>query len=161
MRPHWNTGRVPDIEQAVAQTFPHWRDVVADTLREAGFPEGNAHDLAITVISTLEGAEPTAQVAKSGTPPTVAGETRPGPSTPTRRESRPPCRESTTCSSPSLMVAGDDDPYCDPRTSASFTQPWHAQDHLVQGHGHGHINSGSGLGDWQAGLELLRGLVDC
>ncbi|MFF5705677.1 TetR/AcrR family transcriptional regulator [Streptomyces sp. NPDC012794] len=68
------TGRAPDIEQAVAQAFQHWRDLVADTLREAGFPEGDAHGLAITVISTLEGAELTAQVFKSETPLTVAGE---------------------------------------------------------------------------------------
>ncbi|MFI9113581.1 TetR/AcrR family transcriptional regulator [Streptomyces venezuelae] len=68
------TGRAPDIEQAVAQAFQHWRDLVAGTLREAGFPEVDAHDLAITVISTLEGAELTAQVAKSETPLTVAGE---------------------------------------------------------------------------------------
>ncbi|CAL9525547.1 putative HTH-type transcriptional regulator YxaF [Streptomyces sp. enrichment culture] len=68
------TGRVPDIEQAVTQAFQHWRDMVADTLRGAGFPEGDAHDLATTVISTLEGAELTAQVFKSETPLTVAGE---------------------------------------------------------------------------------------
>ncbi|MFI6769282.1 RBBP9/YdeN family alpha/beta hydrolase [Streptomyces sp. NPDC050355] len=61
-----------------------------------------------------------------------------------------PCR--------SLVVAGDNDPYCDPTTSASFAREWQAQWHLVGSHGH--INSGSGLGDWQAGLELLRTLVD-
>ncbi|MGW5001559.1 TetR/AcrR family transcriptional regulator [Streptomyces hydrogenans] len=68
------TGRVPDIEQAVAQAFQHWRDLVADTLREAGLPEGDARDLSLTVISTLEGAELTAQVARSETPLIVAGE---------------------------------------------------------------------------------------
>ncbi|WP_030217659.1 TetR/AcrR family transcriptional regulator [Streptomyces bikiniensis] len=68
------TGRVPAIEHAVAQAFQHWRDLVADRLREAGFPEGDADDLATTVISTLEGAELTAQVLKSETPLTVAGE---------------------------------------------------------------------------------------
>ncbi|MFD7631689.1 RBBP9/YdeN family alpha/beta hydrolase [Streptomyces sp. NPDC059851] len=60
---------------------------------------------------------------------------------------------------PSLTVASDDDPYCDPKTSVSFAQEWQAQGHLVEGHGH--INSDSGLGDWQAGLELLRRLVGC
>ncbi|OKJ62445.1 TetR/AcrR family transcriptional regulator [Streptomyces sp. CB02261] len=68
------TGRVPAIEHAVTQAFQHWRDIVADTLRGAGFPEGDANDLATTVISTLEGAELTAQVYKSETPLTVAGE---------------------------------------------------------------------------------------
>ncbi|WP_031013822.1 TetR/AcrR family transcriptional regulator [Streptomyces sp. NRRL F-5727] len=68
------TGRVPDIEQAVAQAFQHWRDLVAATLREAGLPEGDARDLSLTVISTLEGAELTAQVSKSEKPLVVAGE---------------------------------------------------------------------------------------
>ncbi|MEU3690966.1 TetR/AcrR family transcriptional regulator [Streptomyces narbonensis] len=68
------TGRSPDIEKAVTLAFQHWRDMVAGTLREAGFPENDAHDLATTVISTLEGAELTAQVYKSETPLTVAGE---------------------------------------------------------------------------------------
>ncbi|WP_406858798.1 TetR/AcrR family transcriptional regulator [Streptomyces sp. HUAS MG47] len=68
------TGRVPDIEQAAAQAFQHWQDLVADTLREAGLPNDDAHDLALTVISTLEGAELTAQVSKSETPLLVAGE---------------------------------------------------------------------------------------
>ncbi|MGY3337272.1 AcrR family transcriptional regulator [Streptomyces filamentosus] len=67
------TGRVPDIEQAVARAFQHWRDLVADVLRGAGFSEDDARDLALTVISTLEGAELTAQVARSETPLTVAG----------------------------------------------------------------------------------------
>ncbi len=61
-----------------------------------------------------------------------------------------PCR--------SLMVAGEDDPYCDPTTSASFAHEWQAQCHLIASHGH--INSDSGLGDWQVGRELLRTLVD-
>ncbi|MFD8329941.1 RBBP9/YdeN family alpha/beta hydrolase [Streptomyces lydicus] len=60
---------------------------------------------------------------------------------------------------PSLMVASDDDLYCDPMTSASFAHEWQAQDHLIGNQGH--INSDSGLGDWQRGLELLRRLVDC
>ncbi|MFK3732311.1 TetR/AcrR family transcriptional regulator [Streptomyces sp. NPDC088090] len=68
------TGRVPDIEQAVTRAFRHWRDMVADTLLGAGFPEGVARDLATTVISTLEGAELTAQVYRSETPLVVAGE---------------------------------------------------------------------------------------
>ncbi|MEU5698039.1 RBBP9/YdeN family alpha/beta hydrolase [Streptomyces aurantiacus] len=59
---------------------------------------------------------------------------------------------------PSLMVASDDDPYCDPTASASFAQGWQAQPSFVGSHGH--INSDSGLGDWQAGREFLRTLVD-
>ncbi|MFE1797919.1 RBBP9/YdeN family alpha/beta hydrolase [Streptomyces sp. NPDC059517] len=61
-----------------------------------------------------------------------------------------PCR--------SLLVAGDDDPYCDPAASAAFARDWQAQAHFVGNRGH--INSGSGLGDWPAGRELLRTLVE-
>lgn len=61
-----------------------------------------------------------------------------------------PCR--------SLLVASDDDPYCDPTVSASFAHGWQARSHLMEGRGH--INSDSGLGDWPAGRELLRGLID-
>ncbi|WOX07464.1 RBBP9/YdeN family alpha/beta hydrolase [Streptomyces sp. N50] len=60
---------------------------------------------------------------------------------------------------PSLVVASEDDPYCDPTASASFARGWQAQWHLVGSHGH--INSGSHVGDWGTGAELLRGLVDC
>ncbi|MEU8776607.1 alpha/beta hydrolase [Streptomyces sp. NPDC048606] len=60
---------------------------------------------------------------------------------------------------PSSMVASDDDPYCDPTASASLARAWQARGHLVGSRGH--INSGSDLGDWQTGLDLLRGLVDC
>ncbi|PSM45059.1 alpha/beta hydrolase [Streptomyces dioscori] len=61
-----------------------------------------------------------------------------------------PCR--------SLLVASDDDPYCDPAASAAFAREWRAPSHFVENHGH--INSASGLGDWPAGQELLRTLVD-
>jgi serine hydrolase len=61
-----------------------------------------------------------------------------------------PCR--------SLMVASDDDPYCDATTSVSFARGWQARWHLAESHGH--INSDSGLGGWQAGRELLRTLID-
>ncbi|EPD54730.1 RBBP9/YdeN family alpha/beta hydrolase [Streptomyces sp. HGB0020] len=61
-----------------------------------------------------------------------------------------PCR--------SLLVASDNDPYCDPTTSASFAHGWQAQLHPIGRHGH--LNSDSHLGDWQAGLDLLRTLVD-
>ncbi|MFJ6849649.1 RBBP9/YdeN family alpha/beta hydrolase [Streptomyces sp. NPDC091271] len=58
----------------------------------------------------------------------------------------------------SLVVASDDDPYCDAAASAALASGWHAPRHSVGNQGH--INSGSGLGDWQDGRELLRQLVD-
>ncbi|MFE3179340.1 RBBP9/YdeN family alpha/beta hydrolase [Streptomyces violascens] len=59
---------------------------------------------------------------------------------------------------PSVLVAGDDDPYCDPKTATSFARDWQAQHHPMENCGH--INAASGLGDWPTGLELLRRLVD-
>ncbi len=44
-----------------------------DRLRASGMSESDAHDLAHTVISTMEGAELAAQVARSKEPLQIAG----------------------------------------------------------------------------------------
>jgi serine hydrolase len=101
----------------------------------------------------LERARPDGVTAFFVAPPDTQGPAFPrqAASTFLGLSARPlPCR--------SLMVAGDDDPYCDATTSASFAHGWQAQQHLVGGHGH--INADSGLGDWPAGRELLRTLID-
>ncbi|MEU1146745.1 RBBP9/YdeN family alpha/beta hydrolase [Streptomyces sp. NPDC005863] len=59
---------------------------------------------------------------------------------------------------PGTVVASGDDPYCDPATAASFARAWGVRYHLVGDHGH--LNSGSGLGAWQEGAELLHALVE-
>ncbi|MFD4998622.1 TetR/AcrR family transcriptional regulator [Streptomyces buecherae] len=66
-------GRAPDIQTAAAQAFARWRGLVHDRLRASGMNEGDAHDLAHTVISTMEGAELAAQVAQSKEPLRIAG----------------------------------------------------------------------------------------
>ncbi|MFF1417167.1 TetR/AcrR family transcriptional regulator [Streptomyces sp. NPDC058280] len=66
-------GRAPDIQQAAAQAFEHWRGLVSDTLRRAGIAEQDALDLGHTVISALEGAELAAQVSRSDEPLRIAG----------------------------------------------------------------------------------------
>ncbi|WEV23772.1 TetR/AcrR family transcriptional regulator [Streptomyces sp. 71268] len=66
-------GRAPDIQTAAAQAFARWRGLVHDRLRASGMSESDAHDLAHTVISTLEGAELAAQVAQSKEPLQIAG----------------------------------------------------------------------------------------
>ncbi|MEV4938804.1 TetR/AcrR family transcriptional regulator [Streptomyces zaomyceticus] len=63
----------PGIQQAAAEAFARWREVVARRLRDAGFAEADAEELAHTVIATLEGAELAAQVARSATPLELAG----------------------------------------------------------------------------------------
>ncbi|MFG2958289.1 RBBP9/YdeN family alpha/beta hydrolase [Streptomyces sp. NPDC048291] len=59
---------------------------------------------------------------------------------------------------PALVVASDDDPYGDAAASAALASGWLAPWHSVGAHGH--LNSASGLGDWPAGRELLRALLD-
>jgi TetR/AcrR family transcriptional repressor of lmrAB and yxaGH operons len=68
-----SVGRMPELQAACAEAFENWRRLVAEKLRAAGFAEEDAVDLAVTVISTLEGAEAAAQVAESRTPLLVAG----------------------------------------------------------------------------------------
>ncbi|MFF0248460.1 TetR/AcrR family transcriptional regulator [Streptosporangium sandarakinum] len=66
-------GRVPDVQRAAAEAFAHWRRLVFERLRRAGLAEDDAHDLAHTVISTLEGAELAAQVSQDDRPLHAAG----------------------------------------------------------------------------------------
>ncbi|MER6299126.1 TetR/AcrR family transcriptional regulator [Kitasatospora sp. NPDC001539] len=66
-------GRAPVIEQAVAEAFAHWRAIVEERLRAAGIGGEDARELAGTVINTLEGAELSAQVARSEDPLHTAG----------------------------------------------------------------------------------------
>lgn len=65
--------RAPDIQEAAAEAFARWRELVAVRLRDAGVSEKAAGELAHTVISTLEGAELAAQVSRSGVPLELAG----------------------------------------------------------------------------------------
>ncbi|WP_324607751.1 RBBP9/YdeN family alpha/beta hydrolase [Streptomyces sp. NRRL F-5123] len=58
---------------------------------------------------------------------------------------------------PALVVAGEDDPYCDAGVSAGFAREWGAR--WESGGTHGHLNSASGLGEWPAGRALLATLV--
>ncbi|WP_281251120.1 TetR/AcrR family transcriptional regulator [Streptomyces indicus] len=66
-------GRVPDIQEAAAAAFARWRGLVHDKLRASGIAEEDAHALAHTVISTLEGAELASQVSRSVEPLEIAG----------------------------------------------------------------------------------------
>ncbi len=66
-------GRAPDIQAAAAEAFARWRGLVHDKLRATGMSERDAHELAHTVISTMEGAELAAQVSRSKEPLSIAG----------------------------------------------------------------------------------------
>ncbi|MFI6006463.1 TetR/AcrR family transcriptional regulator [Streptomyces sp. NPDC051366] len=61
------------IQRACAEALLTWQRLVADKLLGCGFPDTEAHDLAATVINTLEGAEVTAQVTRSESPLLLAG----------------------------------------------------------------------------------------
>ncbi|MFE7131300.1 TetR/AcrR family transcriptional regulator [Streptomyces sp. NPDC057638] len=65
--------RFPDIQRAAADAFARWRGLVREHLQAAGMAEDVAGDLATTVISTLEGAELAAQVARDEKPLLLAG----------------------------------------------------------------------------------------
>ncbi|MEU3597515.1 TetR/AcrR family transcriptional regulator [Streptomyces sp. NPDC006798] len=66
-------GRLPDIREAADAAFERWQGLVAAKLRAAGVADGEADDLACTVISTLEGAEFASQVARGARPLHLAG----------------------------------------------------------------------------------------
>ena len=56
----------------------------------------------------------------------------------------------------SIVVASDDDPFCNPARAAQMAGDWGSE--AVPLTAAGHINAESGLGDWPAGLALLRQL---
>jgi AcrR family transcriptional regulator len=66
-------GRVPDVQQAIAEALDHWQDLVAGKLRRSGVSEGDARDLSCTVINTLEGAALACRISRSDKPLEVAG----------------------------------------------------------------------------------------
>jgi len=57
----------------------------------------------------------------------------------------------------SLAVVSSDDPYCDSTRSAQMARDWGAELHQLGAFGH--INAQSGLGDWDAGRQLLSDLA--
>ncbi|CAL9657707.1 putative HTH-type transcriptional regulator YxaF [Streptomyces sp. enrichment culture] len=66
-------GTDSEIQQACADALRGWEQLVRDKLLRCGFPCQSAGELATTVISTLEGAEVTAQVNRSEEPLQMAG----------------------------------------------------------------------------------------
>lgn len=56
----------------------------------------------------------------------------------------------------SVVVASDNDPYCELARARAFAQDWGSR--FVTLHGAGHINADSGLGNWPPGLKLLGAL---
>ncbi|MFD7711891.1 TetR/AcrR family transcriptional regulator [Streptomyces sp. NPDC059785] len=66
-------GTDSEIQRVCAQALRGWETLVQDKLEHGGFPADTARELATTVISTLEGAEVTAQVSRSEEPLRAAG----------------------------------------------------------------------------------------
>ncbi|SAI05822.1 Predicted esterase of the alpha/beta hydrolase fold [Bordetella ansorpii] len=56
----------------------------------------------------------------------------------------------------SVVVVGDDDPYCALQRAEGFARDWGSR--LVVVPSGGHLNADSGLNDWPAGLKLLTSL---
>lgn len=61
------------IQRVCAEALRGWERIVEERLLGAGFGAGDAREVATTVISTLEGAEVTAQVTRSEEPLRAAG----------------------------------------------------------------------------------------
>ncbi|WP_419998696.1 TetR/AcrR family transcriptional regulator [Streptomyces boninensis] len=66
-------GLIPEIQQAVSETYENWQALVHERLRAAGIADAEARDLAVTVVATIEGAEGAAQVFRSERPLHLAG----------------------------------------------------------------------------------------
>ncbi|MGA4840714.1 TetR/AcrR family transcriptional regulator [Streptomyces sp. G45] len=66
-------GTDSEIQRVCGGALRRWEAVVADRLRASGFSAEGAAEVATTVISTLEGAEVTAQVSRSEEPLRAAG----------------------------------------------------------------------------------------
>ncbi len=66
-------GTDSQIQRVCAQALRNWERVVAEKLLASGFTAEDAAEVATTVISTLEGAEVTAQVTRSEEPLRAAG----------------------------------------------------------------------------------------
>ncbi len=58
---------------------------------------------------------------------------------------------------PSIVVASDDDPYCNWARSEQLAQAWGSE--LVRLNAAGHINADSGFGEWPEGQAILQGLL--
>ncbi|MDQ0611610.1 putative alpha/beta hydrolase family esterase [Variovorax sp. W1I1] len=55
---------------------------------------------------------------------------------------------------PSLLIAANDDPYCEASRSRQLAKDWGAR--FVDAGKGGHLNAESGLGDWPEGRQLLN-----
>ncbi|MFF5208316.1 TetR/AcrR family transcriptional regulator [Streptosporangium sp. NPDC000396] len=66
-------GTDSEIQQVCAAALRSWEGLVYDKLLRSGLRTEDARDLATTIISTLEGAEVTAQVRRSEEPLWAAG----------------------------------------------------------------------------------------
>ncbi len=58
---------------------------------------------------------------------------------------------------PSLVVASDNDPYCEVARAREFARSW-GSEFVNIGHA-GHINTDAGFGEWPEGESLLRRLA--
>jgi len=58
---------------------------------------------------------------------------------------------------PSLLIAGNDDPYCAAPRARGLAADWGAR--FIDAGARGHLNGDSGLGDWPEGRTLLAELL--
>jgi predicted alpha/beta hydrolase family esterase len=58
----------------------------------------------------------------------------------------------------SILLGSHNDPYCSLQRAQGFAQAWGSE--FVDYGACGYINAESGLGDWPAGFEILKTLMD-
>jgi predicted alpha/beta hydrolase family esterase len=58
---------------------------------------------------------------------------------------------------PSIVIASENDPWCDLALSEQWAKAWGSEFHCIGAKGH--INGEAGLEDWKQGLGWLSGLM--
>lgn len=58
---------------------------------------------------------------------------------------------------PALMLASSNDPFCHPQSAVQLAWRWGVP--VIDIGAHGHVNSASGLGDWNAGWQLVQAFL--
>lgn len=149
----WTAPDLADWVAAVQAAYGTVREAADTKGRGAGTVLLVAHSLGCWAAAAwLERARPEGVAAFLVAPPDPRGPAFPREAAASFLDvtARPlPC--------PGLVVAGDDDPYGDPRSAAAFADGWGVPLRLLAGHGH--INSAAGLDAWPGGRALLATLT--
>lgn len=160
---HWQTRWEKKLSTARRVHQPDWhrasRTQWVDTITEAV----NSADKPVMLIAHSMGVSAIAHAAPKFTR-RVIGAFLVGPSDWNRSELLPGVAHDFApipldpLPFPSLLVASQNDPYCDFEAAAEFANAWGSQ--LIDAGLAGHINAESGHGPWPEGLMSLAGFLN-